>query len=277
LNFVEYGIPEGKLLIYFHGAPGSPKEAVVFDQYAKECGLKIICFDRFSAEASLQQQDYYQYLAKTIIDEAEGKPIDLVGFSIGCQAAIETSKYIKNQVQSLHLISAAAPLDGGDFLNNMAGKMVFSLAKKYPMAFKYLSYWQTLLAKVAPNILYKMLFSSAAGQDQSLSKTDEFKHYITPVLTHCFSKNVQGYIREVCLYVTPWKTEIINCTIKTHIWHGTHDNWSPVSMGHYLKKNMPLATQLELFPKLSHYSCLYAAAPKICALLGNQHSSSTTL
>ncbi len=277
MNFSEYGIPEGKLLIYFHGAPGSPKEAEVFDQYAKEFSLKVICFDRFSVDIALQNQDYYQYLAKTIIDEAKGQPVNLVGFSIGCQAAIETGKYIKNQVQSLHLISAAAPLDGDDFLNDMAGKMVFTLAKKYPTAFKCLSYWQTLLAKVAPNALFKMLFSSAADQDQSLSKTEDFKRYITPILTHCFSKTVQGYIREISLYVTPWKAEIDNCTIKTHIWHGTHDNWSPVSMGHYLKKKMPLATQLELFPKLSHYSCLYAAAPKICALLSPHQSSSPTL
>jgi len=272
---VEFGNRDGKTVIYFHGAPGSPDEASVFDEHAKKHGLNIICYDRFSIDSSLQNKAYYKYLANVIIDKANGEQVDIIGFSIGCHAAIETSLYLEGTIRELHLISAAAPLDAADFLKGMAGKMVFSIAMKQPAIFTLLSYWQTVLAKVAPNVLSKMLFSSAMGEDKKLSKTPDFKDYIRPILIRCFNVNVKGYIREIKQYVAPWKESLIKCSANTHIWHGTSDNWSPVSMAIYLKENIPSSSSLELITGLSHYTCLYAAAPKICSQLEKRNKSSS--
>jgi len=265
LKFVEYGNPEGKTVIYFHGAPGSPEECSIFDKHAKEHGLNIVCYDRFSIDSSLQGQDYYKFLADAIIDKANGEQVDLIGFSIGCHAAIEVSLHLETTVRNLHLISAAAPLDADNFLDGMAGKIVFSIAMKQSTIFTLLSYWQALIAKLAPSILFKMLFASSTGEDKELSKTTAFKGYITPVLTHCFNINVKGYIREITQYVIPWKESMLKCNSNTHIWHGISDNWSPVSMAHYLKENMSASANLELIAGLSHYSCLYTVVPKVCS------------
>jgi len=267
LKFVEYGNPEGKTVIYFHGAPGSPQECSVFDSYAKENNLNVVCYDRFAINSSIKNQTYYQKLASIIIDKANGNQVDLIGFSIGCHAAIETSLYLQGRVRNLHLISSAAPLDAEDFLDGMAGKMVFLMAIKHPTMFTLLSYWQALLAKLLPSILFKMLFSSAAGKDKELSKTKEFRRYATPLLTHCFNINVKGYIREINQYVTPWKESVLKCNTSTHLWHGTNDNWSPITMANYFKTTVPAYTSLETMQGLSHYTCLYAAAPQICRQL----------
>lgn len=267
MKFLEYGNPEGKTVIYFHGAPGSPEEGSVFDEHAKKHNLNIICYDRFSIDTSLHDKAYYQHLANVIIDKANGEQVDIIGFSIGCHGAIETSLYLKDTVRELHLISSAAPLDGADFLSGMAGEMVFSIAMKHPAIFTLLSYWQTLLAKIAPRVLLKMLFASAVGEDKALSETAEFKGYISPILRHCFKNNIKGYIREIRQYVSPWKESVLSCRANTHIWHGTSDNWSPVGMAKYLRQNLSNCSNLELMAGLSHYSCLNAAAPKICAQL----------
>jgi len=267
LNFLQYGNPEGKTVIYFHGAPGAPEEGSVFDEHAKKHNLNIVCYERFSIDSSLQSQDYYKYLANIIIDKANGSKVDVIGFSIGCHAAIETSLYLENTVREMHLISAAAPLDAADFLNGMAGEVVFSIAMKHPAIFTLLSYWQTLLVKIAPSILFKMLFSSAVGEDKSLSKTAEFKDYMSPILIRCFNTSVKGYIREIKQYVTPWKGSVHKCSVNTHIWHGVSDNWSPASMAKYLKEAIPTSKSLNLMTGLSHYTCLYAAVPKICSQL----------
>jgi pimeloyl-ACP methyl ester carboxylesterase len=267
LKFLEYGSPEGKTVIYFHGAPGSPKESSIFDEHAKKHNLNIVCYDRFSIDHLLQNDDYYKYLADVIIDKANGGQVDIIGFSIGCHAAIETSLYLESTVREMHLISSAAPLDGADFINGMAGEMVFSMAMKHPAMFTLLSYWQTLLAKMAPSVLFKMLFASAIGEDKLLSKTAEFKDYISPILIHCFNSNVKGYIREIKQYVKPWKRSVLKCSANAHIWHGASDNWSPVSMAKYLKESILTSQSLDLMTGLSHYTCLYAAVPKICSQL----------
>ena len=270
MKHLEFGEPKGKIVVYFHGAPGSPEEASIFHDYAKENNLNIICFDRFSIDTSLQSNEYYKFLASNISEQAKGQKIDVVGFSIGCHAAIETSLHLGNVINSMHLISPAAPLDDSDFINKMAGKTIFKLAKKNAALFKVVSFLQAVLAILVPNVLFKLLFSSAAGEDAALSKTREFKQYISPVLGKCFTVNLAGYIREVQQYVMPWSNLIKQCIAPVQLWHGASDNWSPIDMANYLNSNLPNVKNLQVFDNLSHYSCLYAAVPLICNQLKKQ-------
>ena len=270
LKFYRYGTPKGKIVIYFHGAPGSPQEAVIFDSHAKAHHLNLICYDRFSIDSKMKDQAYYQYLAKIIAEKANGHQIDLIGYSIGCHTAIETSIYLENIVSNLHIIAPVAPLDAENFLADMAGKRVFSAATNYPSIFTLFSYWQSLATKIAPHTLFKILFASTTGADKELAKTKEFEDYIKPILHHCFTRNIKGYMREINQYVKPWKESVSHCRINTHIWHGTSDNWSPISMANYLRDNLPMSGNVESMKNLSHYSCLFAAAPKICAQLAEK-------
>jgi pimeloyl-ACP methyl ester carboxylesterase len=267
LAFSEYGDPKGKTVIYFHGAPGGPEECSIFDIHARQHGLRLVCYDRFSIDSRLKEDAYYKYLADVIVANTSGEKVDLVGFSIGCHVAINTSLYLGDSVGKLHLVSAGAPLDGDDFLPDMAGKTVFSIAMKYPIMFTLLSHWQALLSKLAPRALFKMLFASATAQDKVLSKTTKFQEYMLPILSYCFSANLRGYIREISQYVTPWKASVFNCNSATHIWHGLNDNWSPVAMAKYLDENLSNSSTITIFDGLSHYSCLNAAVSEICAQL----------
>lgn len=273
LKFSQFGSYNGKTVIYFHGAPGAPEECAIFDLYAKEQGLTFICFDRFSGDDSLAGEAYYQFLAQEISKQADGKPVDVVGFSIGAFIALQTCRYLGNGVRNLHLISAAAPLDAGDFLEAMAGKQVFQLAKTFPILFVLLSYWQELLALLFPKALFRLLFASAAGNDKALSVDREFQSGITQVLGSCFSGRVQGYVRDIKAYVQPWKDTLSDIGVNTHIWHGAEDNWSPVAMAEYLASAIPGCASAEIFTGLSHYSCLYRAAPEICRQLSEIGSS----
>ncbi|MDO9046733.1 MAG: alpha/beta hydrolase [Methylobacter sp.] len=269
MKFSQFDSDNGKIVIYFHGAPGAPEECAIFDFYAKEQGLTFICFDRFSGDYSIAGEAYYQLLAQEISKQAAGKQVDVVGFSIGAFIALQTCRYLgSGVVRNLHLISAAAPLDAGVFLEAMAGKQVFQLAKTCPVLFVLLSYWQGLLALLFPNALFRLLFASAAGGDKALSVDHEFQSSITKVLRSCFIGRVQGYVRDIRAYVLSWKDTLSGIGVNTHIWHGTEDNWSPVSMAEYLQSAIPGCTSIEIFNGLSHYSCLYRAAPEICRQLG---------
>lgn len=269
MKFSQFGSDYGKIVIYFHGAPGAPEECAVFDLYAKEQGLKFICFDRFHGDYSIAGEAYYQLLAQQISKQVAGKQVDVVGFSIGAFIALQTCRYLGDGVRNLHLISAAAPLDAGVFLENMAGKRVFQLAKTAPVLFVLLSYWQGLLALLVPNALVRLLFAGAAGDDNALSVDQEFQSSISKVLRSCFIGRVQGYVRDVRAYVQPWKDMLSGINVNTHIWHGAEDNWSPVLMAEYLQSAIPGCASAEIFSGLSHYSCLYRAAPEICRQLGS--------
>ncbi len=268
LKFSQFGADKGRLVVYFHGAPGAPEEGNIFDQDAKDNGLTVICFDRFAVDSSVKGEAYYKLLAEEITQKAGGKPVDVIGFSIGAFVALQTCRYLAKGVRSLHLVSAAAPLEAGDFLDGMAGKPVFQLAKRFPALFLLLSHWQGLLARFFPKALFRMLFASAAAGDQALVADPAFQSNITKVLSTCFGSRVRGYARDVGAYVQPWKSTLSEITVKTHIWHGAQDNWSPRPMADYLASALSGGTSPKIFDGLSHYSCLYRAAPEICKLLG---------
>ena len=267
MDFNEYGNPAGKPVVYFHGVPGSPSEASVFDAPARERGLRILCFDRFAIGHSITGADYYRQIARAISETVQGAQVDFIGFSLGTHAALEVSALMPGQVRSLHLVSAAAPLDGGDVLDQMAGKAVFSLAQRSPGLFQWLVKWQALLAKRAPQLLFRMLFASAQGQDRELVKSPEFKALICQVLQQCFAQGTTGYARDIQQYLQPWSASTFACEADVCLWHGAEDNWSPFGMSVYLAECFSSNARVERMEGLSHYSCLYAAAPMICERL----------
>ncbi|MGR9000367.1 MAG: alpha/beta fold hydrolase [Gammaproteobacteria bacterium] len=267
LKFKQIGSENGLIVIYFHGVPGSPEECRIFDLEGKACNLTFICFDRLSVDSSLKGESYYQFLAKEISKKANGQQVDVVGFSIGAFIALQTCRYLEN-VRNLHLISAVAPLDTGDFLDLMAGKRVFQLAKTFPVLFQLLSYWQGLLALLFPNALFKLLFASAAGNDKALATDCEFQASIIKTLKSCFIGHIEGYKRDIRAYVLPWETTLSEISVNTYIWHGAEDNWSPKCMAVYLNSAIQSCSHVEIIGGLSHYSCLYETAPKICNQLG---------
>lgn len=268
MKFSHYGSDNGRIAIYFHGVPGASEECAIFDTYGKEHGLTFICFDRFSVDSSINGESYYKLLAEEISKKAAGKQVDIIGFSIGAFVALQTCRYMADEVKSLHLVSAAAPLEAGDFLDAMAGKQVFKLAKAFPALFVLLSYWQSLLALFFPNALFRLLFASAAAGDKALAKDREFQSSIIKILRSCFIGRVLGYSRDIKAYVQPWNNTLPHASVNTHIWHGADDNWSPTLMADYLESAIPGCTSAKIFNGLSHYSCLYRAVPEICNLLG---------
>lgn len=264
----QFGSTHGKLVIYFHGAPGAPEEGQLFDLEAQKHGLTVLCLDRFAIHPSITGEAYYRCLAEEITKASGGKPVDFIGFSIGAFIALQTCRYMPNGVRSLHLVSAAAPLEAGNFLPAMAGQQVFRLAKTAPALFLLLSYWQSLLAWLAPKALFRLLFASAAGADRALAADPEFQARITPILRSCFLGRVRGYARDLGAYVQPWSTTLLVIVAPTQLWQGDADNWSPPQMAHYLASAIPGTTSTQSYSELSHYSCLYRAVPEICRGLG---------
>lgn len=273
MQYESYGDENGRLLIYFHGAPGSKNEAQFLHQSARQNNLNILCFDRSSIDSDVIGNAYYLMQADTIIKHMEShksKPeqVDLIGFSIGCHVALEVSLCLANKVASLHLISAAAPLDALDgnnhFLDNMAGKPVFQLAQNIPFLFKWLTFWQGLLTRISPAIVFNMLFASAQGGDKLLTKDIDFKSSMGQILASCFQHSSAGYIKDVLQYVQPWANKVEGSMVSTYLWHGELDNWSPVTMADYLESALPNCKGKYIQAGCSHYSCLLAAVPQIC-------------
>lgn len=254
---IEYEVADA--LIYLHGGPGSPDELILFGNSSVPT---LYAPDRFTMFKGCGATAAFDQLAIEIDIRFPEQPLHLIGFSMGGYAALELAHRLGSRVSRLDLIAAAAPLEGGAFIDKMAGKVLFSIAQKRPYLLSQIMAVQRTLVSVTPGLAYKMLFTNAAGADQILATDSDFKARIIGVLTHCYGAGVQGLARELTAYVQPWAQILPHIVAPTTVWHGTEDNWAPFAMADYLVAALQNA-KLNRFEGASHYTTLRAAIAAI--------------
>ncbi len=205
----------------------------------------------------------FDRLAEMICKEGDARPIHLIGFSLGAFAALQVASRLGDNVVRLDLISAAAPLDLGNFLPDMAGRAVFNAARAGRWRFRALVWLQATLARFAPGMLTSTLFASAAPADRALLAGEGFRARYRDVLRASFVDDGAGYRREVAAYVRPWAGSLATISADTTLWHGNADNWAPFAMAEALQAALPGGATLNRLAGLSHYSALAAALSAI--------------
>jgi len=242
-------------LVYLHGMPGSPAEwALLAPPQLRD---RAFVPDRNGAEAD------FAALASAITARYPQGPITLIGFSLGAYAAIMLAAQLGSRIGALHLVSAAAPLQLGNFLPDMAGRAVFTLARDRPAPFTLLCRAQRLTARIAPGFLFDRLFASAMGADRSLRDQPWFRAGIAQVLQGGLGRDHHGFARELRGYVGDWRAALGLITAPVTLWHGTADNWSPSAMADALLQVLPEGTRYHQLAGQSHYSALQSALTAI--------------
>lgn len=245
-------------MIYFHGVPGAPEELALFGSAA--CSSHCWAPDRNTDRLDLGFSDYFDDLANRAAARASsGGGVHLVGFSLGAVAALQVACRLGTQVARIDLISAAAPLELGEFLPGMAGKSVFTTAKRTPGLFGVLTSAQAVLARHSPVLLVRMLLQSAQGEDRGLARDPAFRKALACVFRRALSSGGAGYRREVLGYVQPWSSILSTIAAPVRLWHGTADNWSPIAMADCIQGRVSGHCDVVRLPGLAHYSTLRTA------------------
>ncbi len=231
-------------------------------------GVRLVSIDRSATDLSLEGADYFGALARRVDDLAQGGAVRLVGFSLGASVALRAAAHVEARVAGIDLISGAAPLESGDFLDAMAGKPVFQMAVRSPAGFRRLTAAQGWLARWAPGVLLGMLFRGAAAADRTLAGQPWFRSDLGRILQASLGAGAAGYRRDVEAYVRPWAAEVAHVGAEVRVWHGAADTWSPPGMVAGFAAVLPRPPETRILPGLSHYSCLFEAMPKILEAAG---------
>lgn len=243
-------------IVYFHGMPGGPGE-----------------WDHF-ASAALRQKAFVpdrnipvepEVLAVRIAAECGEGPLTLIGFSLGAPVALTLADLLGDQVEHIHLIAPAAPLELGEFLHTMAGAPLFAMAKARPGMFGHLTRLEGLVARFVPGFLLGQLMASAAGKDRNLRTEPAFRTAMARVLQTGLGRNWRGFEEEVVRYVAEWSALPARITAPVTIWQGDADNWTPPAMAEALAGTLGGKTELRRLPGCSHYSALRRALTEIQA------------
>ncbi|MFK7842192.1 MAG: alpha/beta fold hydrolase, partial [Sphingorhabdus sp.] len=224
-----------KQIVYFHGVPGSAEECLLFDVSTSSASHDIFVPDRSIAAATQSLDDHFNGLAQQITKRFPEGQIDIIGFSLGAYIACELSARLAGRIDRIDLISAGAPLQWGDYLDKMAGKQVFKMARDRPKAFKLLVRAQALMAKYLPGLFCKTLFASAQAGDAALLSDEQFVQMMQRNMKRAFADRGESYILEITGYTGDWEPKVDPEQHRITLWHGVQDNWSPIAMARDLK------------------------------------------
>lgn len=244
--------------LYFHGIPGSRAELTLFGQWPKSNVAIPFVPERGSTVGEQDAVQYFEHMADKITVRYFGRKIRIIGFSLGACAALQVASRLGDQVTSIDLISAAAPLNTGNYLPNMAGRLVFELARKRPTAFRALVKMQSVMARLSPNILYDRIFATARGDDAVLKTNPDFKQAMLAIFGDCLVADTSAYRQEIGFYIQDWSAIPALVKQPVTLWHGNKDNWSPPDMAVALSRSLGGSTQINWIEGASHYSTLRA-------------------
>ena len=249
--------------IYCHGLPGSAAELQLFGGQDLE-DASVICLERLQAGRDhLNWQD--RLLAAFDVARAETghSSVRLVAFSLGTMSALHIAARRPEAVETIDLISAAAPLELGDFLPRMAGRAVFEAAATSPGALRRLGHAQSLINAIAPSLLLKVMFAGAAPSEQALLANADFRAAVRDGLTKSLGRGRRAYEDELTTYVRPWSEILSNVRCPVSLWHGDADGWAPLDMAYALAKALPAGAAVTELAGAGHYDALNRALPAI--------------
>lgn len=244
--------------LYFHGLPGSAAELAAFGPEIVLAARGVEVIARGNALAIGPAAAYFERLAAQILHQYPGQPLVLIGFSLGAAAALRVAPHLGDRVERIDLVSPAAPLGLGDFLDGMAGAPVFRAALAGRVPFAMLTFMQAQVARLAPARMAAMLMATARGADRELAADPLFTVQLAASLRSSLLAQRSAYRQEIALYVADWSADLAKVTQPVTIWQGSEDNWTPSAMAQALAARLPMRPAVKVLPGLSHFSCLRA-------------------
>ena len=244
------------LTLYFHGLPGSAAELAGFGPGIAEQTRHFHVIARGGGLTVGSAEGYFVRLAAQILARFPDAPLRLVGFSLGAAAALRAAPHLGDRVQWIDLVSPAAPLGLGAFLDGMAGAPVFRAALAGRVPFALLTFMQAQVARLAPARMAAMLMGTARGADRELAAEPVFMAQLQASLRHSLLAQRAAYRQEILLYVADWSAELSKVTQPVSILQGSEDDWTPPAMAEALATCLPGQPAVKVQSGLSHFSTL---------------------
>ena len=241
LGYAEYGAPEGKPVLYFHGSPGSRLDWRYLDgnDVAQRLGIRIISPDRpgFGLSDFKRKRRILDWPDDVIelVDTLNIDKFAVLGLSGGGPYALVCASKIFQRLTNIAICASMGPADSPGASSGTAMKIprTNSLIKKLLLTGMALG-----LRKNSDRVISQMRNTFPEVDCLMFNRVDIQKPFMES-LQETFRSGIGGYSFESSLYSQPWGFRLQDISMKVHIWHGEDDANVPISVGKYLDENMP--------------------------------------
>lgn len=258
LGYAEFGQPEGKPVLYFHGLPASRLEAGLTHAAACRLGIRIVAPDRpgFGRSDFLPDRALAAW-PEDVAQLAESLRLPrfaVLGVSGGGPYAVACACRLQQQLTAVGLVGALGPaaLPGLDRTMKWPARVSFHLARYHPRL-AHLLYGELIGRLLRHRPLLALLLLQVAEPDRQVLKRTEVEEVLRNSIREAFRGGGRGAVEEMRIFASAWQLDLRRIVTPVHLWHGERDRTMPVIMGRHLAAAVP-GCQARFYAEEGHFS-----------------------
>jgi len=273
LAYAEYGTPEGHPVLYFHGAPSSRLDPLLYgDALFSEAGLRLIAPDRPGMGRSDPQRgrgfsDWPQDVL-ALADDLGLDRFSVLGSSGGCGYVAACAAMIPKRLHAAVAVSGAWRMDWPEAVDNLPVplKLFWTLARRAPLLLSaMLRMMQASFRGDRERIMAQQKRGLPPADYAVMVQPGRLEAFIG-TFNEALAQGVKGPIWDMRLYVHEWDFDPGTITLPLHLFHGEQDLQVPVALARRMTRSLPTA-RLVTYPDDGHLSTFVNHFGEIAAAL----------
>lgn len=251
------GPPDGMLVLYLHGAIGSPQavspqlEAVVGELDVRYVMVSRPGFGGSDPRAGRTMLSFAGDVAQ-LADELGRERFAVVGVSTGGPYALACAHELSQRVPAAAVVSCMSGAGGGPWGSQRAVGLPLRVLRRRPRTCTYAG--DALLGLLArhPRLAARVIQTAAASADRHLLAPSEPRELALARFLAAGRRGVGGMIDDYLLCAAPWDFDLGGVRALVQLWHGMRDVLVPVDQAIQLAASLP-NVQTRLGPDEGHF------------------------
>jgi pimeloyl-ACP methyl ester carboxylesterase len=269
LGYAEYGAPDGKPALYFHGLPGSRISWPPFDPHgaAARLGARIVAIDRPGmGRSDFKPGREILDWPDDVVELADQLKLDrfaMLGISGGGPYAAACAFKIPERLTSTAIVCGMGPTEAPGCKEGAS----WIFPGKSSVVRRLLLMLISLAVRKNPERFVSQMNEAVSTPDKALlNNHPELSHKLVEDWREAFRSGISGTHQESALCARPWGFQLHDITAEVHLWHGKQDENVVCSVGRYVADAIPNchATFVE---DEGHFSIIYNHIEEILGVL----------
>jgi pimeloyl-ACP methyl ester carboxylesterase len=259
LSYARYGVSGGLPVMYFHGLPGSCREAQLMAHTCQALGVDLIAPDRFGyGQSTWAPGDRYLNWVDAIArlgDVVGFERFHVIAASGGAPYGLACASLLQERILATRICCGLGSLNIPTLRNSMSmfARSFIYLADKQAGVLRYgVGGPFTLAARYLSRCAIRILGLINGEPDKSALAEPSVRDIMASNLHRAFDQGSQGAVADLqaALQAWPFKLEAIR---NLQCWHGDRDSIVPLPHAQWLAEHVP-GSLLHIVAGEGHFS-----------------------
>jgi pimeloyl-ACP methyl ester carboxylesterase len=247
LGYAEYGDPNGKPVLHFHGTPSSRFEGSTpnVTEIAARNGARILVPERpgFGLSDFKPNRTFLDW-PDDVLELAEALDLDrfaVMGLSGGGPYTAACAFKIPERLVAAGIVSGIGPQEAPGAYEGMGNtdRQMYAIARKTPWLLRPLFWYSTRGLQKDPEKTIVELLGELPEPDKAATAQPDVKEVLIKMIGGGFAQGGRGVAWDYILFTRPWGFRLEEISMPVYLWHGEVDTICPVNMGRFMAASIP--------------------------------------